>query len=72
MLIVAKRITFRGFIVGDPDFGPKYAKAHQENVAKWLKDGSLKAKVDVTDGIDHAAEGLIGLFEGKNNGKAVL
>jgi NADPH-dependent curcumin reductase CurA len=72
MQVVAKRITMRGFIVGDPDIGPKYAKEHQENVQKWIADGSIKAEMSITKGIDYAAEGLIGMLEGKNFGKAVL
>lgn len=72
MSIVAKRITFRGFIVGDENFGPKYAKEHQERVQKWLADGSIQAKLAVTQGIDAAAEGLVGMLKGDNFGKAVL
>ncbi|KAK3319626.1 hypothetical protein B0T19DRAFT_445429 [Cercophora scortea] len=72
MHLVAKRLTLRGFIVSDPDMGPKYAKEHQEKVAAWLADGSFKAKLSVTEGIDNAAEGLVGIFQGKNFGKAVL
>ena len=70
--IVAKRITFRGFIVGDKNMGPKYAKEWAENVGKWIHDGSFKAKMSVTEGIDNAGEGLVGMLQGKNFGKAVL
>lgn len=62
----------RGFIVSDPDMGPKYAREHQEKMQQWLADGSVKAKLHVTQGIDHAAEGLVGMLEGKNFGKAVV
>lgn len=72
MQIVAKRLTIRGFIVGDPDMGPVYTKEHQENVQKWLHEGSFKAELSVTKGIDNAAEGLLSLFSGKNFGKVVL
>jgi len=72
MQIVAKRITMRGFIVSDPDMGPLYAEDHQKNVQKWLHEGSFKASMHVTKGIDHAAEGLLELFSGANFGKAVL
>lgn len=72
MLVVGKRITIRGFIVFDPDMGPKYAEEHQKNVQKWIHDGTFKAKMSVTDGIDHAAEGLLGMLKGENFGKAVL
>lgn len=72
MNMVAKRITFRGFIVSDKDMGPLHAKDHQEKVAKWISEGSFKVKMSVTEGIDNAAGGLIGLFKGENFGKAVL
>jgi NADPH-dependent curcumin reductase CurA len=52
--------------------GPKYSAEHQRNVQKWIHDGSFKAEMSVTRGIDHAGEGLLGLFAGKNFGKAVL
>ncbi|KAG6019010.1 hypothetical protein E4U41_003447 [Claviceps citrina] len=70
--VVAKQLTIQGFIVSNPDFGPAYYREHQEKLQQWLADGSFKAKMHFTDGIDHAAEGLIGIFEGKNFGKAVL
>jgi NADPH-dependent curcumin reductase CurA len=72
MLVVAKRITIRGFIVGDQDMGPKYVKDRNEKVAQWLHDGSFKATISITDGIDNAPEGFVGMLQGKNFGKAVL
>ena len=70
--VLVKRLTMRGFIVGDKGMGDVYTKEHQENVQKWIKDGSLKVLIHETEGIDNAAEGLIGIFYGKNLGKAVL
>lgn len=52
--------------------GPKYAKKHQENVQKWIHEGTFKAQQSITEGIENAPAGLIGMFEGKNFGKAVL
>lgn len=72
LLVVSKRLTMRGFVVGDPGFWDKYDQEHQEKMQQWLAEGSLKAKLSVTEGIDNAAEGLVGMFEGKNFGKAVL
>jgi NADPH-dependent curcumin reductase CurA len=72
MYIVSKRITFRGFIVGDQNMGPLYFEERNKNIAKWLHDGSFKAKMSVTDGIDNAPEGFVGMLQGKNFGKAVL
>lgn len=72
MEVVSKRITMQGFIVGDEGFGPAYAQEHQEKVQAWIADGSFKAKLHVTEGIDNAAEGFLGLLKGENFGKAVL
>ncbi|KAL2063290.1 hypothetical protein VTL71DRAFT_5095 [Oculimacula yallundae] len=72
MYLVSKRLTLRGFIVGDKDMGPKYFEERNKNVAKWLSEGTFKAKMSVTEGIDNAPEGLIGMLQGKNFGKAVL
>lgn len=72
ILVVAKRITMRGFIVGDANMGPRYVKDRNEKVAKWLKDGSFKAKISVTESIDDAPEAFVGMLQGKNFGKAVL
>jgi len=71
-LVVGKRLTIRGFIVYDKDFGGKYSEEHQKNVQQWIKDGSLTVKLSVTNGIDYAAEGLVGMLKGENFGKAVL
>lgn len=70
--IVAKRLTIRGFIVSDKDMGPVYLADRNKNISKWLHEGTFKAKISVTDGIDNAPAGLIGMLEGKNFGKAVL
>lgn len=72
MQVVAKRLKMQGFIVMDPNMGPKYFKEHQENVQKWISEGKFKAVMSETNGIDNAAEGLIGMLAGKNFGKAVL
>ena len=71
-LVVGKRLNIRGFIVSDPDFGPKYRTEHQKNVQKWIKDGEIVVKMSVTDGIEKSAEGLVGMLKGENFGKAVL
>lgn len=72
MNIISKQILVQGFIVNNPAFGPAYSKEHQEKLSKWLADGSIKAKLAVTEGIDNAAEGFVGMLQGRNFGKAVL
>lgn len=71
-LVVGKRLTIRGFIVSDTDMGVKYTEEHQRNMQKWIKDREIKIRYTVVDGIDHAAEGFVGMLQGKNFGKSVL
>lgn len=71
-LTVVNRLTMTGFMVGDSNMGPKHSKAHQQVVSGWLKDGSFKAKIHETVGMEHAAEALVGMLKGENFGKAVL
>lgn len=69
--IIAKRLTMRGFIVTDKDM-MKYAPEHQENVTKWLNDGSLKAVSHEWVGMKEAPNACVGVLKGENFGKAIL
>ncbi|KAF2162037.1 hypothetical protein M409DRAFT_27417 [Zasmidium cellare ATCC 36951] len=70
--IVQRSVTFQGFIFFNPGFADVYHEKHQRDVQMWLHEGSLKAVEHVTYGIENAAEGLLGMLEGKNVGKPVL
>ncbi|RPB08220.1 NAD(P)-binding protein [Morchella conica CCBAS932] len=72
MQIVAKRLTIRGFIVSDKDFGPKYSKEHQENIRKWLVNKEFVYRETVTEGLENAVDGFVGMLKGENFGKASL
>jgi NADPH-dependent curcumin reductase CurA len=37
-----------------------------------LSEGTFKARVSVTEGIENGPEGFLGMLSGKNFGKAVL
>lgn len=69
-VIFEKRLKIQGCIVAD--LQDKYYDSHQKDVQRWLKDGSLQARVSTTVGMDNAIEGLLSVFSGKNFGKAVL
>ena len=71
-LLIPKRVTLRGFIVTDADMGLKHATEHQKNVGKWIYEGTFKAKQSITEGIDNAPTGLLGMLKGDNFGKAIL
>jgi NADPH-dependent curcumin reductase CurA len=68
-LIVGKRLTLRGFIVGDhADLRPEFV----ETVSGWLRDRSLVARETVVDGLDSAVEAFRALLGGGNTGKMVV
>jgi len=72
MQTVVKRLKIQGFIVSDANMGPKYFKDHQEKLQKWIHEGSFKAQMSITKGIDNSVEGFLGMLKGDNFGKAVL
>jgi NADPH-dependent curcumin reductase CurA len=67
--ILTRRLTLRGFIVGDfaaqaPDF--------RRDVAAWLREGRIKVREDVAEGIEKAPEAFIGMLKGRNFGKTLV
>nr|AAM88292.1 reductase RED1 [Bipolaris maydis] len=71
-MVITNRITIQGFIVTDSDMGPKYSAEHLKNVSQWIYDGSLKPKIHVDTGMDHACQSFINMLKGRKIGKAVL
>lgn len=67
--IISKKILFQGFGV---DLSPNKYKNFLEKAQPMIAKGELKVKLHVTDGIDKAAEGFVGMLTGQNFGKAVL
>ena len=69
LYILARRLTVRGFIVSDHmarmgDF--------LRDVSGWLREGKIKYREDVVDGLENAPEAFLGLLHGKNFGKMVV
>jgi NADPH-dependent curcumin reductase CurA len=67
--IVQRRLTLQGFIVSDhialmSDFASE--------VGGLLKDGRLKSRETVVDGLARAPEAFLGLLKGENFGKLVV
>jgi NADPH-dependent curcumin reductase CurA len=67
--ILTKRLTLRGFIVSD------FAARHGDflrDVSAWLREGRIKYREDVVDGLEKAPRALIGLLRGENFGKMLV
>jgi NADPH-dependent curcumin reductase CurA len=67
--LVSKRGRMEGFLV--TDYMPRAAEAI-DALAGWVKEGKLKYRVDVQQGLENAPATLRRLFEGKNEGKQLL
>ena len=69
LAILVKRLTFRGFIYFD------YASQFHDFVREmqmYLREGRIKYREDVTDGLEHAPRELIRLLKGENFGKKII
>ena len=67
--ILTKRLTIRGFIV--TDFAAKYADFLRD-VSQWIKDGKIKYREDIAEGLENAPAAFMGMLKGKNFGKQLV
>jgi NADPH-dependent curcumin reductase CurA len=68
-LLVTKRIAMQGILVTDHlDKLPAYRATARE----WLRDGRLRVRETVLDGIERMPDALLGLYRGDNVGKMVV
>ena len=67
--VLTKRLHIQGFIVWD--FGRHHADFLRE-VGGWVKEGRIKYREDVVEGLDKAPDAFIGLLKGRNFGKLLV
>jgi NADPH-dependent curcumin reductase CurA len=67
--VLSRSLTIRGFI--QREFSDQRRDFHRE-MAQWIREGRVKYREDIIDGLDRAPEGLIGLLQGKNFGKLIV
>jgi NADPH-dependent curcumin reductase len=66
---LVNRVLLKGFIVSDHiDRLPAFLA----DMTGWVKDGRVKYREDVVDGLENAPEAFIGLLRGKNFGKLLV
>jgi NADPH-dependent curcumin reductase len=66
---LVKRAWIKGFIITDHnDRAPAFLK----DCGQWLREGRLKYREDIVDGLEHAPSALLKLFEGTNFGKLMI
>ncbi len=67
--VLANRALIKGFIVSDH---PDRLGAFLTDCTGWVREGRLRHREDIVDGLEAAPGALIGLLEGRNFGKLVV
>jgi NADPH-dependent curcumin reductase CurA len=67
--ILTKRLMFRGFIVSD--FTAQYAEFYRD-MPGWVKEGQIKYREDVAQGIENTVAAFLGMLQGENFGKQLV
>ncbi len=67
--LLVNRASMKGMVVFD--YADRYAQAARE-MAGWMKEGKLKAREHVVDGLKTFPETLLMLFKGENTGKLII
>ena len=67
--ILSRRLLVMGFIVREvAEQRPRFL----DDVSAWIKDGRVRFREDVVEGLENAPQALIGMLEGRNFGKVVV
>ncbi|MGJ5012317.1 NADP-dependent oxidoreductase [Bradyrhizobium oligotrophicum] len=67
--VLTKRLLIRGFIVSD------FASRHGDflrDMSAWVREGKVKYKEHVTEGLENAPAAFMGLLKGANFGKQLV
>ena len=68
-LLVGKQARAQGFLVGQ--FKNRHEEARQR-IAGWIKEGRIKYREDVVEGLENAPRAFVGLMKGENFGKLLV
>ena len=68
-IAVGMRLKIQGFIVGD--HGDRLADFLRD-ASGWVREGTLKYREDIAEGLESAPQAFIGLLRGENLGKQLV
>ena len=68
-LLVRKQARAEGFLVGQ--FNNHFEEGRQR-IAGWMKEGRIKYREDVVEGLENAPRAFIGMMKGENFGKLLI
>ena len=67
--LIVKQAKVQGFLVSG--YAGRFPEG-LEQLARWLRQGKLKYREDVAQGIEAAPQAFIGMLQGKNQGKQLV
>lgn len=67
--LLVKRARMEGFLLYD--YADRYDEAERQ-LAQWVRDGRLRHREDILDGLEHAPGAIAGLYQGDNLGKRLI
>jgi NADPH-dependent curcumin reductase CurA len=67
--VLSKRFRIQGFI--QRDF-PEQRPAFYREMAQWIREGRIKYREDIVEGLTKAPEAFIGMLQGSNFGKLIV
>ena len=67
--LIVKQAKAQGFLVSG--FAKRFPEGLKQ-LARWLKQGKLKYREDVAQGIESAPQAFIGMLQGRNQGKQLV
>jgi NADPH-dependent curcumin reductase CurA len=68
--LLTRRIRMQGFIIFD-DYGPRFGE-FREAMGGWLRDGRIKYREDIAEGLENAPAAFIAMLKGGNFGKQIV
>ncbi|UGB39669.1 NADP-dependent oxidoreductase [Frateuria soli] len=68
--LLTRRIRMQGFIIFE-DYGSRYGE-FLAAMGEWVRQGKIKYREDVVDGLENAPQAFIGMLQGRNFGKLVV
>jgi hypothetical protein len=68
-MVVTKRLRLQGYIISDHY---EHFPAFLERAQEWVRDGRLRYRETVVDGIENAPRAFLGLLRGENIGKMLV
>src|SRR5262249_36494344 len=68
-MVVTKRLRLQGYILSD-----QYDRFREfaDQASEWVRDGRLRYRETIVDGIENAPKAFLGLLRGENIGKMLV